>query len=597
MHLRSFLLDLSGGAGIPSQHQLEVRDISRLLKTQAGGLDQVYLLKHYNRGCFTLQTSNPKSIEFLKTFELQIKVNGRSHLVGLSESLPDRPKTRIRFYGTCSGEMEGLEDTFFDELLKAEGCLIAGTTQKRYHFDSQWYNGQRSALVVRGNQHLERQREWVSPSGDTYKWRLEYDGQPHHCWRGCNTFHEDGTCLKQQQWQERRSWQGQQKCHMVGSSLLRLASDTRNVKVDAIPGAKVGHVANHVNNDTGSFKNAEVLVVVAGANMSYGSIEATKPHLEHQAQEMEEVLAPLVEASTKVFVVDPVPGPLKQEDPSGNHWTLIRSRMRKVAQKTKAHWVSLAGITWKEEEDVDKDEIHYTRAGTRKVLNAIQTRVREVTKKDHFDGMGVQEKPYSGVYSGHWRVGCYRCTRMHPRGTCPPLPTANPGDTINSNITDSFHSTGSNASTIESEEDERPNGEVPLHTCGRGSSPQPPQSSQPPPPLISLDAEQPPWDHDANPIISPPLVPRSPRALAPNSTWADLSEPAPTYAPYVPEMTRSASYTRIPSARSSSAQKRALEANQSATANAAGKKAKTKGDSQPSKEHASRNPAPKNAKK
>ena len=101
-----------------------------------------------------------------------------------------------------------------------------------------------------------------------------------------------------------RCKQGQQKCHVVGSSLLRRASDTKNVRVDAIPGAKVGHVANHVNNDTGSFKNAEVLVVVAGANMSYGSIEATKPHLEHQAQEMEEVLAPLVEASTKVFVDD-----------------------------------------------------------------------------------------------------------------------------------------------------------------------------------------------------------------------------------------------------------------------------------------------------
>ena len=542
MPLRSFLLDLSGGDGIPSQHKLELRDIGRLLKIQAGSCEGTYLLKHYNRGCFTLQTSNAKSADFLSTFKLEVNVNGRTYRIGLTESFPGRPKTRIRFYGTCEGEMEAVPDTFFDDILKAEGCHVHATTQKRYHYGTTWFNGQRSALVVRGAQHLERQREWTSPSGDVYKWRLEYDHQPHHCWRGCNAYHADGVCQKHQQWQERKTWQGQQKCHMVGSSLLRLASDTKDIRVDAIPGAKVGHIANHAGHDMELLKKAEVVVFAAGANMTtYGSVEATRPHLEFQAQELQKVAAPLIEANTKVFVVDPVEGQLLKEDPSYELWSLLRTRMKKVAKKVKAEWISLAGIEWKEE-DLEADEVHWTRAGTRKVLNTIQTRVKEATKKDFFEGMGVQEKPYSGIHGGHWRVGCYRCTRRHPKGTCPPLPEADLDESSSSinntsiNNTTSFHSAGGQSAEV-SEDD------ISLHSSlGDVAQATPPQTA---PPQSSSLVESP-WTPDAT---SPPL--------STTSTWADMAQPPPSAAETF-EIHGSATYSRAHTSRSSS-QKRALE--------------------------------------
>ena len=591
MPLRSFLLDLSGGAGIPSQHKLDLRDIGKLLKIQAGHCESTYLLKHFNRGCFTLQTANAKSADFLKTFSLEIKVNGRSYRVGLSETFPDKPKTRIRIYGTCFGEMEAVGDSFFDDLLKSEGCQVVGTTQKRFHYGTNWYNGQRTALVVRGSRHLGRERQWTSPSGEVYKWRLEYDGQPHQCTRGCNAYHEDGVCRSQQQWQERRSWQGQQKCHMVGSSLLRLASDTKDVRVDAIPGAKVGHIANHLSHDAETFKKAEVLVLAAGANMtSYGSVEAAKPHLELQVQELQQVVTPLIEATTKVFLVDPVEGPLLKEDPSYELWSLLRTKMKKTAKKMKAEWVSLAGIEWKEE-DVEADEVHWSRAGTRKVLNAIQSRVKEVTKKDFFDGMGVQGKPYSGIHGGHWRVGCFRCTRMHPKGTCPPLPEADLDESSHStsNISNSFHSVdGPSPET---------SGDLSLHSSlGTAADDLPtlPSASQVPPALNSTPTQanppQPtsfvesPWSDDA---ASP--------ALTTTSTWADMAQPPPS-APEVYEIHGTATYSRLANSRSSSrssSQKRALDTSSVATE----KKQRTKTDGQANKEHSPRNVTNKNSRK
>ena len=456
MQLRSFLLDLSGGEGIPSQVKLEQRDIARSLTKQAVGHDNLYLSKHYNRGCFKVQTSNEDTARFLRDFKLELKFRGQSFRVGLTETAPDLPKIRIRMYGTCDGEMEAVEDAFFDELLRAEGCFIDKSTMKSRFFDSTVRTGQRTAMVARGAAHLERQRQWTSPSGEVYKWRLEYDGQPHRCTRGCNEFHEDGVCPTWRAIQERRSWQGQQKCYVAGSSLVRLASDTKDVRVDCIPGAKVGHLANHLNNDAELFAKADVVVVVAGANMSYGSVEVSKPHLEYQASEMTKVLAPLVEAQKKVFVVDPVPGPIIKE-PGGDHWSLIRAGMKKVARKAKAEWIPLHEVPWNAGVDLEEDQIHYSRAGTRKIFDVIQKKVEEVTGKDHFDGMAVKERPYSGMHSGHWRVGCFRCTRLHPRGQCPPLPPPeDPDVSDSSNVSgrsDTFLSAPSTDPSITSEDD------------------------------------------------------------------------------------------------------------------------------------------------
>ena len=105
------------------------------------------------------------------------------------------------------------------------------------------------------------------------------------------------------------------------------------------------------------FRRAEVLVVCASANMDLGSVEASKPQIEEQAKELAQVLKPMVETK-KVFVVDPVAGPLVKEAPGGHHWAMVRQRMKKVAKETKATWISLDALNWKPDEDVDEDYIH-----------------------------------------------------------------------------------------------------------------------------------------------------------------------------------------------------------------------------------------------
>ena len=158
-------------------------------------------------------------------------------------------------------------NSYIDDMLKAAGCEIITPTERRCHFSSRLHNGQRSSRVQRGSQHLEREQEWHNEEGNVFWWRLEYVGQPFQCRRGFGIFHANGKCAAWEKKKEERSWGGQQKCFIVSSSMLRLASDTKKTRVDAIPGAKVAHIANHIHNDGDIFKQAEIVAIHAGANM------------------------------------------------------------------------------------------------------------------------------------------------------------------------------------------------------------------------------------------------------------------------------------------------------------------------------------------
>ena len=422
MECHQFTLDLSGNTAIPSQYKIGLREICKWVSQQAKGHRDIQITNHYHRGCFSIQTGEKKTADFLRSFSLEINWHGKTYRVGLKPSMPDKPRIWVRFWGTCRGIMSQLANSFFDEMLEAAGFNILRPTAKRCHFDSDIFNGQRSALCQRGQDHVDREHEWIDEEGNVFKWRLEYDGQPHQCTRGCNTYHDDGKCATWERKKEQRSWGGQQKCFFVSSSMLRLAADTKTTRIDAIPGAKIGHVANHLNNDVAIFAQANIVAVHAGANMDLGSVEDSKPHVEHQARELVQTIKPLVDAEKKVFVVDPVAGPLVKEAPGGHHWAMVRQRMKKVAKEAKASWVSLQHVEWTPEEDIADDGIHYTKSGTTKVMAKIGEKIKEETGVDILQNMEMQEKPYEGVYRGHYKYGCYKCTRVHERGPCPPLP-------------------------------------------------------------------------------------------------------------------------------------------------------------------------------
>ena len=147
-------------------------------------------------------------------------------------------------------------------------------------------------------------------------------------------------------------------------------------------------------------------------------------------------------------MVDPVTGPLVKEAPGGHHWAMVRQRMKKVAKEAKASWVSLQHVEWIPEEDIADDGIHYSKSGTDKVMTKIGEKIQAETGVDVLQNMEMQEKPYEGIYRGHYKYGCYRCTRVHERGPCPPLPEPNNStnsddDSPNSSV-DSGDSSSSN---------------------------------------------------------------------------------------------------------------------------------------------------------
>ena len=437
MECFQFTLDLSGNSAIPSQAKIGLREICKWMNVQAKGYRDIQITNHYHRGCFNFLTGDKKTAQFLRSFILEINWNGKTFRIGLKPAASDKPRIWVRFWDTCRGLMAQLPNAHFDDMLEAAGFVVLRPTEKRKHFGCDIFNGQRSALCQRGSQHVDRNHEWIDEDGNVFKWRLEYDGQPHQCTRGCNTFHEDGKCATWEKKKEQRSWGGQQKCYVVSSSMLRLASDTKDTRIDAIPGAKIGHIANHVNNDSTIFAQADVVAIHAGANMDLGSVAESKPHVEFQAQELVKVAKPLVQAEKHVFIIDPIAGPLVKEDPGGHHWAMVRQRMKRVAKETKATWVSLQNIEWVPEEDISDDGIHYTKSGTTKVMGAVGNKIEETTKINFFANMECQEKPYETIYKGHYKFGCYRCARVHERGSCPPLPEPVLNDSSDSNSSDS----------------------------------------------------------------------------------------------------------------------------------------------------------------
>ena len=446
MQCHRFVLELSGNSGIPSQANIGQREIIKWMSQQARGHERHLLVRnHQNRGSYLVQTSKDDTAAFLKTFQLEVNWSGKTYRVPLKPALPNKPRFWVRMFGTCDGEFYSADDATFDRMLEDAGFTIVTPTSKNRHFGSQIENGMRSAQVIRGDQHIGREHVWYDSQNQGHKWYLQYQGQPHRCTRGCNTFHEDGKCEAWERKKEQKSWQGQQKCYFVSSSLLRLASDTKQTRVDAIPGAKIGHICNHVNNDATIFKQADTLIIHAGANMEMGSVEKSKPHIEAQTKELEQVLGELVDEK-KVFIVDPICGPLVKEAPGSDHWAIVRSRLKKCANKIKANWISLNDLKWVAEEDTAADGVHWSMSGTQKVMEFVAARVKEVTGKEIMGGMIIQERPYSGISRAHYRVGCHRCTRHHDGRECPPLPIAENADlnsSTNTTIQDSFMSADS----------------------------------------------------------------------------------------------------------------------------------------------------------
>ena len=226
----------------------------------------------------------------------------------------------------------------------------------------------------------------------------------------------DGKCPKWVDYRARA--EGQQRFLYCGSSVLRYGSDTAETRFDVIPGAKVGHVANHIENDQAFLPKVETLVVVAGQNQRRNTAEEMRSGMKMETEQLAKVLRPFRELDPPkdIFLVDPVVGPALEGE-EGGEMRFLRNEVRRCAAQIGAEFVNLEEIRGLGDEDMD-DDVHWSRKGTERILKVVRDEVIRKTGKNSIPEMIVSNKPYTGVRHHH-KVGCHTCTFYHLGRACP----------------------------------------------------------------------------------------------------------------------------------------------------------------------------------
>ena len=103
-----------------------------------------------------------------------------------------------------------------------------------------------------------------------HDWFMTFRGQPLFCKKCDDAWHENGQCPK---WESRNQDENevQQRYVFFGTSMLRHCNDTKETRFDSVPSAKIGHSANHIENDVAILPHAEVIVVAPINNHKGGT--------------------------------------------------------------------------------------------------------------------------------------------------------------------------------------------------------------------------------------------------------------------------------------------------------------------------------------
>ena len=140
------------------------------------------------------------------------------------------------------------------------------------------------------------------------------------------------------------------------TSILRHATDTTTTRFDVIPGAKIGHVANHINNDATILPNAEIVVVMVGQNMAGDDFRHFKAATKAQADELANVLKPYADTAGKaIFLVDPA-ADATPDGAEGDEIRFLRAEMKRCADKIGAGFIRLDHLNFGSEEKYLSDK-------------------------------------------------------------------------------------------------------------------------------------------------------------------------------------------------------------------------------------------------
>ena len=433
---RTYTLDFSGKSGVPSQLGVDINFVSKIFREQIKDLQDGAILGSVilsdvfrKRGVFQVTALTKEAATALENFVLQVEKGT------IKVGIPLRQKSSkqtvfVKFYQSCEAEMAMVGDGFFDNLLIQHGATIIKPTVKLEFRDAKGlYNGVREAHVELGANHIPRWHTWTSDNGDEYRYKLVYRRQPFEC-RQCEEEHYDGQCPR---WKTKgngrnnnnnRNRNGNNpivapKILVFGDSMIRMLKDDVTMRVDAIPGARIGHVANHINNDVTILPHGEVVIVSVGRNMEMDDIETTKVAAKEEVEELVKVLAPYnTDSARSIFLVDPSVGEIGQGR-EYDYPRFIRAELERAAGRIGCQFVSLADVDF-HALDIHQDGIHYSGSGTRKVMSRVREAVNAKIGKEVMGPVQVAENPYQGCSERHFKVGCMRCSRFHDEWSCPP---------------------------------------------------------------------------------------------------------------------------------------------------------------------------------
>ena len=367
MACRDFTLDFTGQSGVPSQWGIDHHQVARWFGQQSKGIHGIQVISDRRRGVFNVSAINNDAATFLSSFKLMAEKHGKKIEIPLRERRKRSANAVwIGMHRTCEGEMSDLPNSYFDEFISGFGHQVVEPTTRSTYFQSSILNGQRRALVdLADGHHLPHTQFWHSEDQriEPQEWIMTYKGQPYKCRKCDNTWHEDGKCPK---WVERSQMErreGQQKYLFFSSLMLRSAVDTEDVRFDCVPGAKIGHIANHINYDISILPKAEVVVVMAGQNMGGGTIQELKAAVKDQTSELQKSIEPYCKDKA-VFVVDPVSGPIPLGS-EGDEARLLRAELKRCADGPGATFIPMEAVNLMPI-DMEPDEIHFSATGTKK---------------------------------------------------------------------------------------------------------------------------------------------------------------------------------------------------------------------------------------
>ena len=449
MILKVYTLDLSGQSGVPSQWGILLPQVVALMSKQLKGMEGVQLVAdRRRRGTFEITAYTQEAINYLSGFKLKIAKENREFEIPLMEK-SSKKAVWVTMNGTTWGKLATLPNSYFDGVLKESGVsAIKVETKRRYHRGTKVYNGQREALVELGDAPIERQHFWTDEEGKDHGWWLTYRGQPFSCRRCLGTWHDDGNCPKWVSDRRDEANEGQQKLLVFSTSFLRHAKDTKTTRYDCVPGAQIGHIGNHIDNDATILPNADVIVVAAGQNMGGDVLDVMKEKVKSQGEVLVRALKPYTETpgEKKVYVVDPVIGELDGDDgdDDDDENRFLRAEMKRMATKAGGKFVPMDTLQL-QEGDMD-DDIHLSESGVRRFLTAVRDFVRNDIGRDVFGDIATSSQAYAGQRLRHYKVGCPKCTFVHAGSTCPKT-TSDSGDNEADNDDDDETKTASNAAS------------------------------------------------------------------------------------------------------------------------------------------------------